>query len=524
MNHLYMFLSYIFETRGGGGARFFGPQDGLGWSMVISDLGIFISHIGIAIGLAYFTFKRLSVQYSSIIWLFVIFIVLCGLTHLVELSINWFPWYRLSALVKIMALLIAIYTTIALLKVIPKVLESPGVAATRAHLSWIIESTLDAIISCDVHGNILSWNKGAEKLLGFTFDEVKGRPLHSFVPLGGSSKDVQGKIQSLIKGELIQNYEINCANKFGKVMSFWASASKLTNEGGDIIGFCCILTDLTEKIALEENLKEKVLELAILNSDLFLQRESLRKVNQELEYRNKELDSFTFLASHDLKSPLRAISLSADCLLEEISHKIEPAQVKLLKMLKERSLNMQRLLDDLLLYAKVGTGVGQVEEINTYKLVCDVVKLLCVPDGQTFDISPDLPWIISHRIPLQQIFQNLISNAIKHNTKPQGARVKVFAQEYADYVKFFVEDNGPGIPKAYHEKIFMMFQTLKSKDSEQGNGIGLAIVKKLMDRFDGKIEISSVIGEGTTISFCWPKYPSQRNGGSSNPLSLRECS
>lgn len=507
MNSFYETFLSVFDVRGFSPGWFGGGDYPLGGSFNVSDVSIFLSHFGIGLCLAYCKIKSIKTQYSHLIWLFVCLMILCGLTHFMELMLYGLAWHYLSILIKNITAITSIYTGIILLRMMPKILAFPKVSATRAHLSWIIESTPDAIISCDVQGIILSWNRGAEKHLGYTAGEVRGRPLNDFISLGQNDQEVRDKIQDIMDGKLLQSHEIHCFSKIGGAKSFLVSSSKLTNEKGDIIGFCSILADLTEKKSLEQTLNEKISEFASLNSDLFLQRESLRKVNHELEYRNKELDSFTFLASHDLKSPLRAISLSADCLLTEIAHKVDPAHVKLLKLLKGRSLSMQRLLDDLLLYVKVGTSVGQAEEINTYKLVHDVIKLLHIREGYKIEVSPQLPWIISYRLPLQQIFQNLITNGLKHNHRSYGGKIKIYAKECSEYIKFSIEDNGPGIPQIYQEKIFMMFQTLKAQDNDQGSGIGLAIVKKIIDRFGGKIEVKSVMDEGSIFSFWWPKNP-----------------
>jgi signal transduction histidine kinase len=184
---------------------------------------------------------------------------------------------------------------------------------------------------------------------------------------------------------------------------------------------------------------------------------------------------------------------------------------------------MRKLLDDLLLYAKAGSTLDQPETVNTYKLVSDVIQLLPIPKDFSVVIDQNLPTLITYRIPLQQIFHNLISNAINHHHCPDQGKIQISAHDHGLYTAFSVTDNGPGIPKRDHQKIFNMFYKLKQKEENYGSGVGLAIVKKLIDRMDGQMIINSSPGKGSTFTFMWPKDRSHRNGGSSKPLSFREC-
>ena len=144
------------------------------------------------------------------------------------------------------------------------------------------------------------------------------------------------------------------------------------------------------------------------------------------------------------------------------------------------------------------------EYINLNTLLMDIAESLPLRPGLQLHIQPNLPEIHSERIPLQQVLSNLISNAIKYHDKPEGY-IKVWATERSDHLEFFVEDNGPGISKAYHDKIFVIFQTLQERDSFESTGVGLAIVKKILDDRRQEITVKSEPGKGTVFAFTWPK-------------------
>ena len=139
------------------------------------------------------------------------------------------------------------------------------------------------------------------------------------------------------------------------------------------------------------------------------------------------------------------------------------------------------------------------------ELIGEILENYSLGKQITITVSPDLPVLYTQKLPLHQVFSNLISNAIKYNDKEQGA-IKVYHREYPDRWEFMVEDNGPGINKIYHDKIFVIFQTLHTRDSFESTGVGLAIVKKILDSRGETIRLSSVEGEGAVFSFTWKKH------------------
>jgi signal transduction histidine kinase len=223
-----------------------------------------------------------------------------------------------------------------------------------------------------------------------------------------------------------------------------------------------------------------------------------------LQRKNEELDQFAHIVSHDLKAPLRGIDNVITWIEEDYSNQLPPKISEYIQLIKGRLVRAENMIRGILLYARVGKENPEKEYINLNALLQDTVENIVIRPGLRVEIQDGLPEIYSERIPLQQVLSNLISNAVKYHDKPDGY-IKIFLQNNADYYEFFVEDNGPGISKTYHEKIFAIFQTLEARDSFESTGVGLAIVKKILDDRKLAITVSSEIGKGTLFSFTWPK-------------------
>lgn len=223
-----------------------------------------------------------------------------------------------------------------------------------------------------------------------------------------------------------------------------------------------------------------------------------------LQRKNEELDQFAHIVSHDLKAPLRGIDNVITWIEEDHSTELPPKIGEYIQLIKGRLLRAENMIRGILLYARVGKQSLEREYVNLNTLLQDITENLVIRSGLKLEIQPDLPEIYSERIPLNQVLSNLISNAIKYHDKPEGF-IKVYIRNSDDHYEFFVEDNGPGISKSYHDKIFAIFQTLQERDSFESTGVGLAIVKKILDDRKQEITVTSQPGNGTTFSFSWPK-------------------
>lgn len=239
--------------------------------------------------------------------------------------------------------------------------------------------------------------------------------------------------------------------------------------------------------------------------------EQLRRFAEDLQRSNTELDEFAYVASHDLKAPLRVIDNASKWLEEDLEPHLDEDSRENMQLLRGRVARMERLLDDLLDYSRIGRKTDErfLEPVRGDVLLEDVMQLLDPPAGFAIEASPALAGIEVNRMPLQQILHNLIGNAIKHHDRKDG-RVEVQVEDLGDGFAFAVIDDGPGISPDFHDQVFKMFQTLKPRDQVEGSGMGLAVVKKQIESFGGTLTLQSAEGEGSAFRFTWPKVQRMR--------------
>ena len=230
-----------------------------------------------------------------------------------------------------------------------------------------------------------------------------------------------------------------------------------------------------------------------------------KRLTQSLSRINRELDQFAYVASHDLKAPLRGIASLATWIEEDLGPKLGPESRQHLALLRSRVHRMSALIDGLLEYSRAGRLRNRIERVCVDDLLKDVVEMLSVPAEASVDIGPGMPTLETERLPLQQVFLNLVSNAIKHSDR-SDTRVRVAVRDYDDFYEFVVEDNGPGIARQFHGKIWDIFQTLQPRDKVEGAGIGLALVRKNVESRGGRAWLDSDEGRGATFFFLWPKH------------------
>lgn len=245
-------------------------------------------------------------------------------------------------------------------------------------------------------------------------------------------------------------------------------------------------------------------ELSELTSSLNHMAKMLEENFEELKRKNEELDQFAHIASHDLKAPLRGIDNVITWIEEDHGNELPEKVKEYLHLIKKRIDRSQNLVQGILTYARVGREDMLKEEVDVNELLIEVVEGLPVTQGINIQLQTQMPRLYTERVPLNQVFTNLLSNSIKYNNKPKGS-VKVYHKDYPGHYEFFVEDDGPGIDAVYHEKIFMIFQTLQERDSFESTGVGLSIIKKILTDRREKINLVSEPGKGSTFSFTWKK-------------------
>jgi signal transduction histidine kinase len=230
-----------------------------------------------------------------------------------------------------------------------------------------------------------------------------------------------------------------------------------------------------------------------------------KKAEETIKRANQELESFAHIVSHDLKAPLRGISNIITMLTEELEDKLTDDTREMADLLVQQVGRMQNLINGILQYSKVGRTSGEeTVDIDLNELLATARDMVSPPDHIRIEIQPDLPTVMAEETRLSQVFMNLLSNAIKYMDKPQGL-IKITCQDEGKFWRFSVSDNGPGIEPEHFDRIFGMFQTLKPKNEYDSTGVGLALIKKIVEMYHGKIWIESTVGEGSTFHFTFPK-------------------
>jgi PAS domain S-box-containing protein len=237
--------------------------------------------------------------------------------------------------------------------------------------------------------------------------------------------------------------------------------------------------------------------------------EELANMTTLLEQRNRELDQFAYITSHDLKAPLRGIANLSQWIEEDLGDHATDEVRHQMELLRGRVHRMEALIDGILQYSRVGRVRGAIDQVVVGDLLHDVIDLLDPPAPFSVSVAPNMPAIMADKVLLSQVFSNLIGNAFKHHNRPDG-QVWVDWRDAGPLVEFTVRDDGPGIAKQYHERAFAIFQTLAPRDRVEGSGLGLSLVKKIVESEGGTVTLDSEEGKGATFRFTWPKRPKGR--------------
>jgi signal transduction histidine kinase/DNA-binding response OmpR family regulator len=266
---------------------------------------------------------------------------------------------------------------------------------------------------------------------------------------------------------------------------------------GNVEYISTVIRSLAFQKKAEDSLKEKATELKWSNQELL-------KITTLLKKRNQELDRFAYVTSHDLKAPLRAIANLATWLNEDLSGQIPTENQQQLELMQSRVRRMDRLIQGLLEYSRVGRNSTPIQTTNVRSLINDAIDSLAPPPEFEIAIAPNMPIFPTEAMLLQQIFANLISNAIKYHPRQTG-KITISVEDQDNFYQFGVADDGLGIDPQYHERVFIIFQTLQPRDTIESTGIGLSIVKKIVEDQGGQIWIDSQVGSGATFYFTWKK-------------------
>ncbi|MCY7273112.1 MAG: PAS domain-containing protein [Phormidesmis sp. CAN_BIN44] len=274
------------------------------------------------------------------------------------------------------------------------------------------------------------------------------------------------------------------------------------NQDGSIREWVGACTDKTERKQLEAEREKTLADLRVRTEELTRTTLILAQTATILEKRNQELDQFAYVVSHDLKAPLRAIANLAQWIEEDLAEVLTDETRRQMELLQGRVHRMEALINGLLQYSRVGRVALQSESVSVGDLLQEVVDSLAPPAEFVVEIAPDMPTLKTDRLSLQQVFANLISNAIKHHDRPDG-HVWVTVSNLGKHYEFAVKDDGKGIAQKFHDRVFTIFQTLEARDKVENTGIGLSLVKKTVESRGGAVWLESAEGQGATFRFTW---------------------
>jgi signal transduction histidine kinase len=255
------------------------------------------------------------------------------------------------------------------------------------------------------------------------------------------------------------------------------------------------------------NLRKTTTSIDNLNREIAVRKKAEQRqaeLLEQLEKINQELKNFAYIVSHDLKAPLRGIKTLVEWITTDYTDKLDDNGKEQMNLLTGRVDRMHNLIDGILQYSRIGRIEEEKVVVNLNELVPEIIDMIAPPENITITVENELPVIECSRTRITQVFQNLLSNAVKYMDKPQGL-IKVGCVEENDFWQFYVADNGPGIEEKYFEKIFQLFQTLAPRDESESTGIGLTIIKKIVEMYGGKTWVQSKLGSGSTFFFTLPK-------------------
>jgi PAS domain S-box-containing protein len=393
------------------------------------------------------------------------------------------------------------------------------VTVSRDYVDSIIESMIDALIVVDPDGKIRTVNKATCDLLGYKEEELRGNPFEMIFSAVAEAPLKREEMERLIEEGTLRNYEAYFKNKNGIKIPVLFSSSVMKDKDNGINCTICLGRDITERKRTEEELKQR---------------------EEDLARSNKELEQFAYAASHDLQEPLRMVKSYVQLLARRYKGRLATEADEFIEFALDGATRMQRLINDLLTYSRVGTRGKEFEPTNCGRILEQVLNNLevIIEENNAVVTFDPLPTLMADQVQLGQLFQNLIVNAIKfHGEEPP--RIHISAKPIAEFgiqngelnselqmarlsspksqlseLKegwvFSVSDNGIGIAPEHTDRIFIIFQRLHSREEYPGTGIGLAICKKIVERHGGRIWVESEPGKGATFYFTIPTKGDQQ--------------
>ena len=369
----------------------------------------------------------------------------------------------------------------------------------QGKLAAIVESSEDAIMGKNLEGIVTSWNASAERLFGYRAEEIIGRPITQIIP--ADLQDEENNILSRLRhGEPVEHYETVRVTKKGRPIDVSLTISPIRDTAGRVVGVSKTVRDITERKKTETELEKARAALRARADNL---EQIVAERTQELRETIAELESFSYSISHDMRGPLRAMQGYASVLEQELKGKIGNEEWEYLRRIGLASMRLTSLVQDILSYSQVSRTKLQLAPIDLQALVLELVQQNpnLQPPLAELRVEGPLPIVLGHEAALTQVCSNLLGNAVKFVFPGTTPRIHIWAETENSRARIYIADNGIGIEPKNHERIFQMFERVNSPKDYDGTGIGLAIVKKAVERMGGTLGVKSDLGQGSAFWF-----------------------
>jgi len=356
-------------------------------------------------------------------------------------------------------------------------------------LAAIVESSDDPIIAKDLDGVVTSWNPAAERLFGYTAGEMIGRSIRTIVP---SDRQVEEDrvLERIRRGERVEHFETIRLGKDGRLIEVSLTVSPIKAVDGRVVGASKMVRDLTPLRDYAIHLEQQV-----------------RQRTADLQAANARLEAFAFSVAHDLRAPLRGMHGLAQALVEDYGDRLDDVGRDYARRIIHEATSMDTLIRDLLAYGRLAHVELPLEAVDLKDVVDSALQAVqrdAAERGAVIDVDPHLPTVTGNRSVLVQVLVNLLSNAVKFGGARPRVRVRSETREDLTY-RVWIEDEGIGIAPEHQERIFSVFERLHGAETYPGTGIGLAIVRKGVERLGGRVGVESAEGQGSRFWFELPR-------------------
>ncbi|TWT74519.1 Phytochrome-like protein cph1 [Posidoniimonas polymericola] len=476
---------------------------GIGWLHIVSDTLIWAAYLAIPLTLGWFARTRPDLPFRRVYLLFGAFILLCGLSHLMEAVIFWWPAYGLAGCLKAATAFVSVTTVVALVRIAPLAMayRSPDECETlieqrtgelqlaQHEALQVIESSPTGIVMADESGVIIMVNGVTERIFGWKREDLVGRPIEVLLPVRYRAAHPAQRdnyfndpsVRRMGAGRELFGLRAN-----GEEFPVEIGLQPVQTRNG--LRVVSAIVDTSERSAMARAIDAKSGELAEANAAL------LRS--------NQELETFAFVASHDLQEPLRKISSYCQLLKEEKGDQLDPEAVSYLDVSINGAERLRVLVKDLLSLSRIATQGEPLAPTDANACLNAALDNLAlqIEESQARVECEGLPRVMADESQLTLLFQNLIGNALKYRSSEPPV-INITAEGQGRECVVSIEDNGIGIPQEYAAKVFQIFQRLHSRDKYSGTGIGLALCRRVVERFGGSIWVDPAPGGGSVFRF-----------------------